>query len=131
MKKKINYGRQFIDKQDIKSVIHSLKNDLITTGNLVDLFEKNISKKFNCKYAFTCSSGTAGLHLAYSAIGLKKNDIVLMPTINLGSCKNILILIGKYLGYLMLYPEKRIISKSGNSVLSRCIGLPSAAIITS
>ena len=37
-------------------------------------------------------------------------------------------LMGKYVGYLMLYPEKRIISNFGNSVLSKCIGLPSAAL---
>ena len=34
------------------------------------------------KYALSCSSGTAALHLAYEAIKLKKNDIVVMPAIN-------------------------------------------------
>ena len=82
MKKKINYGRQHIDKLDVNLVIKSLNENLITTGNYVNLFEKKISDKFKCKYAFSCNSGTAGLHLAYLAINLKKNDIVLMPSIN-------------------------------------------------
>ena len=32
---KIPYGRQFVDLFDIKSVVNSLKEDLITTGNYV------------------------------------------------------------------------------------------------
>ena len=82
MRKKINYGKQHIDRTDINLVIKSLNENLITTGNYVNLFEKKISDKFKCKYAFSCNSGTAGLHLAYLAINLKKNDIVLMPSVN-------------------------------------------------
>jgi len=82
MRKKINYGRQHIDKSDINFVIKSLNKKLITTGTYVSLFEKKISNKFKCNYAYACSNGTAGLHLAYLAINLKKNDIVLMPSVN-------------------------------------------------
>ena len=46
MKKKINYGRQYIDKLDANLVIKSLKENLITTGNYVNLFEKKIRDKF-------------------------------------------------------------------------------------
>ena len=82
MRKKINYGKQHIDRTDINLVTKSLNENLITKGSYVNLFEKKISDKFKCKYAFSCNSGTAGLHLAYLAINLKKNDIVLMPSIN-------------------------------------------------
>ncbi len=82
MKKKIYYGRQHIDRSDAKLVIKSLSENLITTGNYVSLFEKKISDKFKCKYAYSCNSGTSGLHLAYLSINLKKNDVVLMPSIN-------------------------------------------------
>ena len=82
MKKKINYGRQYIDKLDVNLVIKSLNENRITTGNYVNLFEKKIRDKFKCKYAYSCCNGTAGLHLAYLAINLKKDDIVLMPSVN-------------------------------------------------
>jgi len=78
----IPYGRQYIDKKDIESVKRSLKQKLITTGNSVKLFEKALRKKFNSKYAYTCINATAGLHLAYLAVNLKKNDIIVMPAIN-------------------------------------------------
>ena len=82
MRKKINYAKQNIDHSDISLVIKSLNENLITTGNFVNLFEKKISNKFKCKYAYSCNNGTAGLHLAYLAINLKKDDIILMPSIN-------------------------------------------------
>jgi len=78
----IPYGRQHIDKADKKSVLNSLSNDLITTGPVVIKFEKQIQKYFKCNYGYVCSSGTAAIHLAMLSIGLKKNDIILMPAIN-------------------------------------------------
>jgi len=80
--KKIPYGKQYIDKSDLISVNKSLKKEKITTGNFVDLFEKKITKKFKSKYSLVCNSATAGLHLAYLSIDIKKNDIILMPAIN-------------------------------------------------
>ena len=80
--KYIPYGRQLIDKSDKKLVLNSLSNDLITTGPLVVKFEKELKKYLKCKYSYVCSSGTAAIHLAMLSIGLKKNDIILMPAIN-------------------------------------------------
>ena len=70
--KNINYGRQFIDNKDINEVKKSLKLNLITTGSYVKKFEKFNSKKLKVKYAVSCTSGTAALHLAFLAIDLKK-----------------------------------------------------------
>ncbi len=80
--KYIPYGRQFIDKNDKNLVLNSLSNDLITTGPYVKKFEKKIKKYLNCKYSYVCSSGTSAIHLAMLAIGLKKDDVILMPAIN-------------------------------------------------
>jgi|MDTA01.3.fsa_nt_gb UDP-4-amino-4,6-dideoxy-N-acetyl-beta-L-altrosamine transaminase len=75
--KKINYGRQSINDDDIEAVINVLKSELLTQGPQVDKFEKELSKKFNTKYVCVVSSGTAALHLAGLALGWKKNDIIL------------------------------------------------------
>jgi dTDP-4-amino-4,6-dideoxygalactose transaminase len=80
--KTIPYGRQHINSKDIKFVSRALKEDLITTGNYVKKFENNISKFLKAKYVITCNSGTAALHLALMAIDLKKDDIIIMPSIN-------------------------------------------------
>jgi len=78
----IPYGKQFIDKKDKKLVLDSLSNDLITTGPYVERFEKELKKYFGSKHSYVCSSGTAAIHLAMMSLNLKKNDIILMPTIN-------------------------------------------------
>lgn len=70
----IPYSRQFIDKEDIKSVVKVLKSRLITQGPLVEKFETKISKLVKCKYATAVNSSTSGLHVACLAMGLKKND---------------------------------------------------------
>jgi len=80
--KPIPYGRQYIDNQDIKFVSKSLKQDLITTGDYVKKFENQIKKLVQSKFAISCSSGTAGLHLALKAINIQKNDVIVMPAIN-------------------------------------------------
>ena len=78
----IPYSKQYIDNKDIESVEKSLKQKLITTGNSVRKFEKALAKKFNSTYAYTCVNATAGLHLAYLSVNLKKNDVIVMPAIN-------------------------------------------------
>ena len=78
----IPYGRQYINSQDIKSVSKALREDLITTGNYVKKFENNIKKFLKAKYVLSCNNGTSALHLALMAIGLKKDDVIIMPAIN-------------------------------------------------
>ena len=41
----IPYGKQFINRQDIKEVVRALKGKFITTGDYVDKFETAIKKK--------------------------------------------------------------------------------------
>ena len=78
----IPYGKQLLDKKDVKSVLNSLSQDLITTGPLVSKFENELSNYLKCKYSYVCSSGTSALHLAMLSVGLKKNDVILMPAVN-------------------------------------------------
>jgi len=80
--KKIPNGRQIVDNKDILAVSKSLKKNLITTGELVKKFELKIKNVLKSNYVKVCSSGTAGLHLSLMAIGLKKNDTIIMPSIN-------------------------------------------------
>ena len=90
----IPYGKQFIDKQDILTVSKALKSKLITTGEYVTNFEKKIKETVKVKFATSCINGTAGLHLAFLAINLKKNDVVLMPAINFISAYRVANLMG-------------------------------------
>ena len=86
--KKIYYGKQFIEEKDLKLLVKSAKQNLITTGPMVKLFEKKISKYLNVKYTTVCNSGTAAMHLALMSIDLKKDDVIIMPSVNFISAFN-------------------------------------------
>ena len=90
----IPYGKQTINKNDINSVIKVLGSNFLTTGPEVIKFENSFKKKFNSKYAVSCSNGTAALHLSMLAIGVKKNDNVIMPAINFVASANMAKLLG-------------------------------------
>ena len=90
----IPYGRQNINYTDKLSVYKSLNQDFITSGNNVTLFEKKIKDILSCKYSIVCNSGTSAIHLALISISLKKDDIIIMPSVNFIAAFNICNLIG-------------------------------------
>ncbi len=77
-KSKINqiipYGKQSIDEKDIQAVVDVLRSDWITQGPAVEKFEKDLAAYCGAKYAVAVSNGTAALHIACLAAGLKKGD---------------------------------------------------------
>jgi len=74
----IPYGRQEILEEDIQAVIQALRSDLITTGPLVDEFERLLTEYVKCP-TFVVNSGTAALHAAYFGIGIGPGDEVITP----------------------------------------------------
>ena len=62
----IPYGRQNVDESDILAVAEALRADFITTGPITTKFEEKLAEKTGAKYAVSCSSGTAALHLGLS-----------------------------------------------------------------
>ena len=80
LEKNIPYGKQWIDQDDINSVVDALKSDWLTTGPKVEEFEKAFAKYVNAKYAVAVSSGTAALHATAFAAGISKgNEVITTP----------------------------------------------------
>ena len=70
----------YISQRDINSVNKVLKNGWISSdGPEVRKFESEFSKFIGRKYSVAVSSGTAALEIAIKALGIKKNDEVLIP----------------------------------------------------
>ena len=63
-------------------------------GPFVEKFEESFSKKVNRKYGVSCSSGTAALDLAVSALKIGPGDEVIMPTFTIISCASAIIKVG-------------------------------------
>ena len=74
----IPYGRQEITEADIEAVISALRSDFITTGALVEEFERQLTEYVQCP-TFVVNSGTAALHAAYIGIGIRPGDEIITP----------------------------------------------------
>lgn len=67
----INYLKEAIKKKSVSR-----------KGNFVDRFSKKIKSLTKAKYVILTSTGTSALHLALLALNIKKNEEVLMPSLN-------------------------------------------------
>jgi dTDP-4-amino-4,6-dideoxygalactose transaminase len=74
---KVEFYRHNIEQQDIDNVINVLHSTFLTTGEIVDLFEKKFSDHLHCKYAVGVTSCTAALHLSLLAHGIGTGDEVI------------------------------------------------------
>lgn len=84
----IPYGKHYIDSDDIKSVNNILEYGWLTQGPKVIEFEKKVAKYVGAKFAVSTTSCTAGLHLAYKAVNLKKNEYLITTPITFVSTAN-------------------------------------------
>jgi len=92
--KLIPYGRQLIDKKDISEVAKVLASDWITQGPKVKEFEQILCNYTGAKYAVAVSSGTAALHIAALAAGIKPQDEVITSPVTFVASANCILYCG-------------------------------------
>ena len=68
------YGRQTLTETDVAAATEVLRSDWLTTGPKVAEFEEAIADYVGVRHAVSFSSGTAALHAAVLAAGLKPGD---------------------------------------------------------
>lgn len=93
-KEYIAYGKQTVDDKDIEAVIKVLKDEYLTTGPYVKEFEERIATYVGSKYAVAVSNGTAALHMACYAAGIKEGDEVIVPAITFAASANCVLYCG-------------------------------------
>jgi len=81
--KKIFISKPKVSTQAIPIINKAIKTSWISSiGKNVNLFEKKFRKISGKKYNSTCSSGFAALHLALSALDIKRGDEVIVPSLS-------------------------------------------------
>lgn len=90
----IPYGKQSIDEEDINAVIDALRSDFLTTGPKIQEFEQKVKDYVGAGYAVAISNGTAALHAACFAAGIKKNDEVITTPITFAASANCALYLG-------------------------------------
>lgn len=66
----IPYGRQWLDEEDERAVLETLRSDYLTQGPKIAEFERALCDYTGAKYCVVVASGTAALHLAVAALEL-------------------------------------------------------------
>lgn len=88
MKWKITLCEPDIGREEIKAVTSVLKSKWLTMGAITERFEKEFAKKIGVKYAFAVTNGTAALHIANVALGIKSSDEVICPALTFVATAN-------------------------------------------
>lgn len=73
----IPFHKPHITEDEINAVVESIKTGWLTTGLQCFEFERVFSEYLGCKHAIAVNSGTAALHLALEAIGLREGDAII------------------------------------------------------
>ena len=88
------YGRQTIGEDDIFAVAEVLRSDWLTTGPKVDEFECAFAEHVGAARAVAVSSGTAALHAAMFAVGIRPGDEVVVPPMTFAASANCVVFQG-------------------------------------
>lgn len=82
------YGRQTIEDDDIAAVVRVLRSPFLTQGPEVRRFEDRLCEVTGAKYAVAVANGTAALHLACLAAGVRAGDVGVTSTITFVASAN-------------------------------------------
>ena len=82
------YGRHWIDEDDIREVVRTLRSDWLTTGPAVEEFERAFASYTGTRHAVAVANGTAALHAAMFALGVGPGDEVIVPPLTFAATAN-------------------------------------------
>ena len=102
---KIGYGHQYIDEADIQAVVDVLKSDFLTCGPKIEEAEEKLCKITGAKHAVLISNGTAALHAACYAAGIKEGDEVITTPITFAASANCALYLGARPVFADINPE--------------------------
>ncbi|MEK7706308.1 MAG: DegT/DnrJ/EryC1/StrS family aminotransferase [Myxococcota bacterium] len=76
----VPFFRPSVTQAEIDEVADTLRSGWLTTGPKTRLFETEFAAYVGAQHAVAVNSCTAALHLALEAVGLKRGELVLVPT---------------------------------------------------
>lgn len=76
----IPFALPFIEEDEVEAAANAIRSGWLTTGPKTKEFESLFAEYVGAKHALAVNSATAGLHLALEAVGIGKDDLVILPT---------------------------------------------------
>ncbi len=87
----VPFFRPAIGDAEIMEVSNCLRSGWLTTGPLTKRFEALFAEQVGAKHAVAVNSGTAALHLAVGALGLRAGQAVLVPTMSFAATAEVVL----------------------------------------
>lgn len=101
----IPYGRQSLSEADIEAVASVLRSDWLTTGPAVAAFENELAAISGSRGCVSVTSGTAALHTAYTAAGLRPGDEVITPPLTFVATQSTAVMLGATVRFADVEPD--------------------------
>jgi len=102
---KVEFYKHSLEQQDIDNVVKVLHSLILTTGQVVDRFEKEFSRYSGCRYTVGVTSCTAALHLSLLAYGIGSDDEVITTPMTFISTANAILHTGARPVFVDVEPE--------------------------
>ncbi len=87
-----------IGEEEVQAVVKVLRSGMLTSGlgngPMVTEFEKDFASFSGVKHAVAVNTGTAALHSAIMACGVKQNDEVILPSFTFVATAEAVVLAG-------------------------------------
>ena len=100
----IPFFKPSIGAAEINEIVDILKSGFLSTGSRTKYFEHEFAHYVNQKHGIAVNSGTAALHLALEAIGLKAGQAVVVPTMAFAAIAGVV----RHLGARPIFVDCRI-----------------------
>src|SRR4051812_39909683 len=83
-----------IGDAEVAAVSAVLRSQWLTMGDRIREFESVFAARHGVAHAFAVANCTAGLHLAYCAVGVRPGDEVIVPSLTFVATANAIIAAG-------------------------------------
>ena len=85
---KVPFFLPYVDSKDITEIKKAASSSFLTNGPKLDSFEQKFKKFTKSKYAIGVSNATSALYLSLKALGIRKNDEVIIPDLTFAATAN-------------------------------------------
>lgn len=103
-----------IGKEEIEAVVKVMKTGVLThglgAGPMVTEFENSFAEFVKAKHAVALNSGTAALHTALVAAGIRSGDEVILPSFTFVATAEVVIMIGAKPVFVDIDPDTYTVS---------------------
>lgn len=106
MRHNIPVAEPEIGEEELKNVIEAVQSGWVSSkGPFIESFEKSFASYIGVKHGVATSNGTTALHLALVALGIRKGDKVLVPSLTFMSTVNAVTYTGADPTFVDSHPE--------------------------